>query len=272
MEPPEAEELLHVGAEQASDDEETGLMTSDDRDSDEDDSEVAPEDAAGPEPEGAGDFQTGVGWKSSRNRHPPSRWEGEFSQEKLSEVKVPMSCAEAIASPQALFWVAAMEDEMASLQMYDTWDLVPLPKDTKAVNCRWVFTLKTDASGGVEKFKAQLVAKGFSQVPGVDYGEVYAPGSKFTTLHALLATLALKDMELVQLDVKTAFLNGSLEEEVFMEQPPRYQVRDQVQTQEGDLWLKEGTTAVVPKAQRGTRGAGIQAFERRCQSLYRTLR
>jgi hypothetical protein len=113
-----------------------------------------------------------------------------------------------------------MDEEMASLHSNGTWDLQPLPAGRKAVACRWVFALKRDAKGAVERYKARLVAKGFSQKPGVDYGEVWAPVSQYKTLHILLAVVVAEDLHLHQLGIKTAFLNGIIEEELYMKQPP----------------------------------------------------
>jgi hypothetical protein len=82
--------------------------------------------------------------------------------------------------------------------------------------------LKTDQQGNIVRYKARLVAKGYSQIPGVDYFDTFAPVVRLESLRALLAIAAVKDLEMRQLDVKGAYLNGELQEEVFMEQPPGY--------------------------------------------------
>jgi len=92
----------------------------------------------------------------------------------------------------------------------------------RAIPVKWVFETKRNVDGNVERYKARLVAKGFRQLEGVDFTKVFAPVSKHATLRALLARVAHHDMELHQLDIKTAFLNGQLEEEVYVEQLPGY--------------------------------------------------
>jgi transposase InsO family protein len=131
----------------------------------------------------------------------------------------PRSYKEAMASPNKDRWLSAMQDEYASLLQNATWELVPLPPGRKAIKSRWVFTVKYNDDNTIDRFKARLVAKGFSQVPGLDYSDTYSPVAKFNSLRMLIALAAILDLELFQIDVKTAFLNGTLEEVIFMSQP-----------------------------------------------------
>jgi len=136
----------------------------------------------------------------------------------------PKSYEQALKSPQSAEWIAAMDEEMASLLGNGTWRLEAVPSGTKTLPVKWVYKIKRGADGKIQRFKARLVAKGFRQVPGIDYNEIYAPVSKHTTLRTLLALSAKDDLEIHQLDVKTAFLNGELEETIYMQQPPGYTV------------------------------------------------
>jgi hypothetical protein len=159
----------------------------------------------------------------TRNRRPPNRYTFDEDGAAVTMcLEAPASHVQALASPAARQWRQAMDEEMASLHSNGTWDLQPLPAGRKAVACRWVFALKRDSKGAVERYKARLVAKGFSQKPGVDYGEVWAPVSQYKTLRILLAAVAAEDLHLHQLDIKTAFLNGVVDEELYMQQPPGY--------------------------------------------------
>ena len=117
-------------------------------------------------------------------------------------------------------WLSAMEEEMTSLKKNNTWILVEKPMKRKLVGCKWIFKLK-EGVANVEppRYKARLVAKGFTQREGVDYSEVFCPVVKYNSIRVLLAITAYFDLNLNQLDVKTAFLHGNFEEEIYMEQP-----------------------------------------------------
>ena len=111
-----------------------------------------------------------------------------------------------------------MDDEMNALIRNGTWEIVTLPKDKKPVSCRWVFTVKYNSDSSVERYKAQLVAKGYTQEYGIDYASV----AKMNTVRVLITMAANFNWDLLQYDVKNAFLNGDLEKEVYMKLPPRY--------------------------------------------------
>jgi hypothetical protein len=115
-------------------------------------------------------------------------------------------------------WEAAMQEEYGSFMANGTWELIPLPKVRKSVGCKWVFHTKRDASGHIVRHKARLVAKGYSQVEGVDFNETFARVAKFTTISCMFTIGAAMDLEIHQMDVKTTFLNGELEEDIFMDQ------------------------------------------------------
>jgi len=111
------------------------------------------------------------------------------------------------------------EDEMKSMSSKDVWDLVEIPKGAKTVGCKWVYKTKHDPNGNVEKYKARLVAKGFTQREGIDYNETFSLVSCKDSFRIIMALVAHFDLELHQMDVKTAFLNGDLKEKVYMKQP-----------------------------------------------------
>ena len=115
-----------------------------------------------------------------------------------------------------------MNEEYRSLMANNTWDLVPLPKGRKLVRCKWVYRTKYASDGSVEILKPRLVAKGFSQVEGIDYNETFAPVAKMNSIHLVLSLVALHNCEVHQMDVMSAFLHGDLQEEIYMEQPPGY--------------------------------------------------
>jgi hypothetical protein len=130
---------------------------------------------------------------------------------------------EAVSGEESELWQKSMDKEMHSLLENGTWELVERSEGVKPIPMKWVYKVKRDAQGNIERYKSRLVAKGFLQKQGVDFEKVYAPVNKHTTLKALLAIVAQQDLELHQLDVKTTFLNGELEEEIYMQQPQGYE-------------------------------------------------
>ncbi|KAJ9535138.1 hypothetical protein OSB04_un001784, partial [Centaurea solstitialis] len=142
-------------------------------------------------------------------------------------MKDPVSYSQAIASDNSEKWIDAMNDELKSMADNQVWDLTQLPDGHKAVASKWIFKTKRDCNGNVERYKARLVAKGFTQKDGIDYKETFSPVSKKDSLRIIMALVAHYDLELHQMDVKTAFLNGELQEEVYMSQPEGYTLKGQ---------------------------------------------
>ena len=116
-------------------------------------------------------------------------------------------------------WRSTMEEEIHAIQKNDTWDLTTLPTNHKAIGVKWVYKIKRTAKGEVSRYKARLVAKGYKQKYGIDYEEIFAPVARLDTVRLLIALAAHHNLKLYQLDVKTAFLNGILEEKVYIHQP-----------------------------------------------------
>ncbi|RVX23720.1 Retrovirus-related Pol polyprotein from transposon TNT 1-94 [Vitis vinifera] len=114
----------------------------------------------------------------------------------------------------------AMKEELDALTKNHTWDLVTLPPGQSVVGCKWIYKIKTRSDGSVERYKAHLVAKCFTQEYGIDYEETFAPVARISSVRALLAVAAAHKWDLFQMDVKNAFLNGDLSEEVYMQPPP----------------------------------------------------
>ena len=139
----------------------------------------------------------------------------------------PRSITEARNSEDAVEWEKAAVEEYKSLVKNDTWEVVNLPQGRKAVGCKWVFRRKRTADGGIDRYKARLVAQGFSQLEGVDFEETYAPVSKISTIRTLIAYAVNKSMYIHQMDVTAAYLHGKLDETIFMKQPPGFEISGQ---------------------------------------------
>ena len=131
----------------------------------------------------------------------------------------PTCVSQALSLPP---WRAAMSDELTALMKHGTWELVPPPATCKPVSCKWVFRVKRNSNGSVERFKARLVAKGFHQRPGIEYTETFSPVVKPVTIRLILTIAVMNGWLLRQMDVHNAFLHGQLDEVVYMHQPPGF--------------------------------------------------
>ncbi|KAJ3532326.1 hypothetical protein NM688_g7442 [Phlebia brevispora] len=135
----------------------------------------------------------------------------------------PLSLEEAQARPDWPKWKEAMDAEIAQLTGRGTWEMADCPANRKTVGCKWVFHLKRDEAGNVVKYKARLVAQGFSQVEGINFNETYSPVVRLESLRTVIALGNALDMDLHSIDVVGAYLNGTLKEEIYMRQPPGYE-------------------------------------------------
>ncbi|KAL0298745.1 UNVERIFIED_CONTAM: Retrovirus-related Pol polyprotein from transposon TNT 1-94 [Sesamum radiatum] len=129
------------------------------------------------------------------------------------------SFSQAISSENFNLWHNAMKEEITSMDKNQVWELTKLPEGAKPIGCKWVYKTKRNLSGRIERYKARLVAKGYTKKEGTDYRETFSPVSKKDSFRIIIALVAHFDSEVHQMDMKTTFLNGDLEEEVYMSQP-----------------------------------------------------
>ncbi|KAL6567862.1 hypothetical protein OROGR_001530 [Orobanche gracilis] len=134
---------------------------------------------------------------------------------------------EAMSSRDAPLWKEAVDDEMDSIMGNGTWELVDLPKGKRTRGSKWVFKKKYHRNGPISAYKARLVAKGYRQREGIDYFDTYALVARISSIRTLIAISALKGLYIHQMDVKTAFLNGYLNEEIYLDQPEGFVVPGQ---------------------------------------------
>jgi hypothetical protein len=137
----------------------------------------------------------------------------------------PRTVREAVDSEDVNLWKRALDEEMASLDKNEAWDLVEFPTRRKPIGNKWVFKKKLNVEGKVGKYNAQLVAKGYSQVEGIDFGEIFSPVSKLISIRFFLSVDAAFDFEVEKMDLKTTILHGDLEEEIYMKQPEGYALK-----------------------------------------------
>jgi hypothetical protein len=139
----------------------------------------------------------------------------------------PKTIVEAFASPDVDDWKEAVRSEMDSILSNGTWELVDRPYGCKPTGCEWVFKKKLRPDGTIDKYKVSLVAKGYTQKEGEDFFDTYSLVARLTTIHVLLSLATSHGLLVHQIDVKTTFLNGELEEEICMTQPDGFVVKGQ---------------------------------------------
>jgi hypothetical protein len=142
-----------------------------------------------------------------------------FASEEIHIEGDPTSYEEAMRSPHSFKWGEAMENEMRSKSANQVWKLKEIPKTAKTVGCKWVYKIMRDSKGNIDWFKTRLMAKGFTQREGIDYNEIISSVSSKDSFIIIMTLVVHYDLKLYQMDVKTAFLNGNLYENVYMAQP-----------------------------------------------------
>ena len=172
-----------------------------------------------PEPERIEDAGEAVDERQSRSGRQirlPERYQ---ARQVTAEIATPATYEEALTGPQKKQWEVAINDELQSLVANNVWELAEAPKGVNIVSCKWVFKIKRLLNGQIDRYKARLVARGFSQKYGIDYYETFAPVVRMESLRILLAIATKEDLEIHQMDVITAYLAGDLKEEIYMETP-----------------------------------------------------
>jgi hypothetical protein len=188
---------------------------------------------------------------SSYNRQRPAEQAKVVLTDETSE---PRTYDEAMKRSDAADWDAACEDEIRMFQQMGVYDVVPRPEGRKVIGSKWVFRVKRGPDGEVQKYKARIVAQGFTQVEGLDYDQTFAPVVKLSTFRTILAIAAQQNLTIHQMDVKSAYLNGKIKEEIYMEAPP-------------GLEIPEGMVLRLNRAVYGTKQGGRVWYEDVCATL-----
>ncbi|CAG8631360.1 2345_t:CDS:1, partial [Acaulospora colombiana] len=174
----------------------------------------------------------------------------------------PKSLAEALSRPDGDKWLDAAWNEILAHVKNGTFEPVPLPHGKKAIGCRWVFKVKRNSDGSTERYKGRIVAKGYLQREGIDYSDTFAPTTSLAAMRVVLAIAAREDMEIESIDVSTAYLNGEIDAEVYMDVPEGLQIGGT----EGD----PSTKLKLAKGLYGIKQAG-RLWNRKLRSILDTL-
>ena len=156
--------------------------------------------------------------EAEKHKAPPGTFKESIRPQKYSSLMSQLTSSEPSSYEEAAskqVWVDAMIEEYKSIMKNDVWKVVPRPTGKSVVTSRWLYKIKHAADGSVEKYKARFVARGFTQKEGIDYDETFAPVARYTTIKTIISLAAVFGWKLHQMDVKTAFLNGKIEEEVY---------------------------------------------------------
>lgn len=160
--------------------------------------------------------------RGKRTAKPVVKWQAGLMAMHALKQNDPQSYNEAIKSRNCHEWTEAMDNEMRSQHENQSWKLVVRPQNRRVLKNRWVYKMKINPDGSLDKFKARLVVKGFNQIEGIDYKETFAPVCRYESIRILLSLAATQGLEIMKFDISTAFLNSTLQEDIFMEQPEGY--------------------------------------------------
>ena len=145
------------------------------------------------------------------------------AENQVNIVNEPQSYDEAVQSPESAQWIEAMSEELSSLKNIGTYSETTLPLGRKPISTKWIFKLKKGADGNIQRYKARIVARGFSQIPGQDFDETFSPVVRSSSFRLILAIAAVKGYKLKHIDIKTAFLNSEVTEEIYVQPPEGYE-------------------------------------------------
>jgi hypothetical protein len=175
------------------------------------------------------DYEQSQPRKSIREPIPRRRFEieGETFMIAPQDDEEPKTFSHALSGPKASEWVKAMKEEMESMKINQVWDLVDLPSGRRSIGNKWVLKIKRKADGLIERYKARLVVKGYTQEEVIDYKDTFSPVVRITSVRLILAIVAHMDLELYQMDVRIAFLYEELNEEIYMDQPLELKTKGQ---------------------------------------------